>query len=130
MIKVSKTERQKREHFRQYHREYAKRNEKKIKIFQKEYRRELRLEVLSHYSDKSMDFLHCACCKELHLIFLTIDHINNDGAEQRRKLKLKSGFAFYLWLKQNNYPEGYQVLCHNCNYAKSHGGCPHKKETT
>jgi hypothetical protein len=24
-----------------------------------------------------------------------------------------------------NYPAGYQVLCFNCNWAKSHGGCPH-----
>jgi len=34
---------------------------------------------------------------------------------------------FYRWLVENDFPEGFQILCHNCNFAKSHnpGGCPH-----
>jgi hypothetical protein len=34
---------------------------------------------------------------------------------------------FYRWLITNNFPDDFQILCHNCNYAKSHGGCPHKR---
>jgi hypothetical protein len=30
-------------------------------------------------------------------------------------------------LRQNSYPTGYRVLCHNCNFALGHYGyCPHK----
>jgi hypothetical protein len=28
-------------------------------------------------------------------------------------------------VENNGMPDDFQVLCHNCNYAKSHGGCPH-----
>lgn len=100
------------------------------KIYHLHWRDRLQLEVLSHYSDKSMDFPHCACCKEIMLDFLEIDHINNNGAEERRKLGFKGrGIAFYTWLKRNNYPEGYQVLCANCNKGKARnkGICPHQK---
>jgi hypothetical protein len=37
-----------------------------------------------------------------------------------------SGTHLYLWLKQNNYPPGFRVLCMNCNFAIGHSGyCPH-----
>lgn len=65
----------------------------------------------------------CACCSEDHEVFLAIDHINEDGAAHRRVIK--SGF--YQWLRDNQYPSGFQTLCHNCNWAKSRGECPHTK---
>jgi hypothetical protein len=75
----------------------------------------------------------CACCGETIFKFLTIDHINNDGAEHRRSLKndkskSSSGQRIYCWLKKNNFPPGFQVLCFNCNCGKSlnNGICPHK----
>jgi hypothetical protein len=50
---------------------------------------------------------------------LTIDHIKGNGAEERRRLaKQARGSRFYLWLKRHGYPEGYQVLCFNCNNIK------------
>lgn len=78
-------------------------------------------EVIQYYGGK------CACCGESELIFLNIDHINQDGAEHRRKQPEASGGArFYYWLKKNNFPEGYRVLCFNCNFAIYHlGECPH-----
>ena len=96
----------------------------------KKYRNKLKSEVLSHYSNGTMK---CACEKCYYhnhnclIEFLTIDHINNDGAIQRKKL---NGKNIYLWLKQHNYPEGYQVLCMNCNFGKicNKGICPHKME--
>ena len=33
------------------------------------------------------------------------------------------------WIMANNYPNGFQILCHNCNFAKGHskdGKCPHE----
>jgi hypothetical protein len=72
----------------------------------------------------------CACCGEDHLQFLTIDHIDNDGAAHRKALKLHTGAQTYGWLKSNNWPEGFQVLCYNCNCAKgAYGQCPHEGES-
>ena len=32
------------------------------------------------------------------------------------------------WIKKNNFPKGFQILCHNCNVAKGiYGECPHEK---
>lgn len=68
----------------------------------------------------------CSCCGEDELIFLTIDHLDNSGAEHRRILG-RGGARLYQWLKARGYPEGFQVLCFNCNFAKSNGGCPHAR---
>ena len=44
--------------------------------------------------------------------------------------KSGAGASFYRWLKQNRFPPGLQVLCHNCNLAKSaYGSCPHTRKT-
>jgi hypothetical protein len=53
-------------------------------------------------------------------MFLTIDHIENNGAEHRRQQRngQNKGHDIYAWLRKNNYPEGFQVLCYNCNCAK------------
>lgn len=73
----------------------------------------------------------CACCEEDVFDLLTIDHVNNDGAEQRRKLGNGStckSRVVYAWLRRNNYPSGYQVLCFSCNAGRflNGGVCPHK----
>lgn len=62
----------------------------------------------------------CVCCGEKELVFLSLDHINGGGSRWRRQ-KL----SLYRWVRQQHYPPGFQVLCFNCNWAKSHGGCPH-----
>lgn len=84
----------------------------------------LRLEVQEVYGGK------CACCGETTPEFLTIDHINNDGAQHRKETKLKGGRRFYAWLKRNGFPkDGLQLLCFNCNCGKQINGgtCPHEK---
>lgn len=71
----------------------------------------------------------CRCCGETEKVFLSIDHINNDGAEHRRKLYGRNGSGgsrFYKWLRKHSFPEGFQVLCFNCNHAKRFGVCPHQ----
>lgn len=62
-------------------------------------------------------------------MFLTIDHVANDGAEMRRNGTYgNSGTAFYQWLRKSGFPAGFQVLCMNCNHGKHRNGgvCPHK----
>lgn len=67
----------------------------------------------------------CACCGEQTIEFLTIDHVNNDGAEHRKKV---SGGGIFKWLRAKKYPPGFQVLCRNCNWGKHVNGgvCPHQ----
>lgn len=74
----------------------------------------------------------CNCCDETIKEFLSLDHINNNGAEERKKNlggQNQSGTKFYRWLKQNKFPrkEDYQILCMNCNTGKrlNSGVCPH-----
>jgi hypothetical protein len=70
----------------------------------------------------------CACCGETEKLFLSIDHVNNDGAEHKRSMKLNTGEQLHRWLIRNNFPEGFQVLCMNCNWGKhrNNGVCPHQ----
>jgi ribosomal protein L37AE/L43A len=73
----------------------------------------------------------CACCGETEPSFLSIDHINNDGAAHKRKYNLHTGEQLYRWLKRNNFPAGFQVLCMNCQWGKrnNNGVCPHQLGT-
>jgi hypothetical protein len=74
----------------------------------------------------------CACCGETKPKFLTIDHIDNNGAEHRKAISGPNNrcgsFDVYRWLKANHYPKGFQVLCYNCNCGRHRNGgiCPHK----
>jgi hypothetical protein len=88
---------------------------------QREYKFLLRSEVLVHYGNK------CQCCGESMQEFLSIDHING-GGNKHKKITGGAGYPTYLWLKNNNYPDGFQVLCHNCNQAKHiYKICPHQR---
>lgn len=89
----------------------------------KQYTAELRLTVLSYYSDGT---LACLCCKESTYEFLSLDHIYGGGTEHRKETG--AGSLFYGWLIKNNLPDGYRVLCHNCNMSRGqYGYCPHEK---
>ena len=67
----------------------------------------------------------CACCSECSPLFLSLDHVDGGGRQQRAA---KGGGGFMTWLKANNYPPGFQVLCHNCNLGRqlNSGTCPHQ----
>ena len=87
-------------------------------------RERLRVRVITKYGGK------CTCCGEDNLVFLAIDHIKGDGNQHRKKLfgDKHTSYLFYRWLEKNNFPSGFQVLCHNCNFAKWRCGvCPHQK---
>jgi hypothetical protein len=92
-------------------------------------RRRIKQKVIDGYGGA------CVCCGEHRFEFLTLDHVNGDGAEHRRELsngksrRGKGGAAVYDWAIKNNYPDRCQLLCWNCNAAKGYYGyCPHEKE--
>ena len=71
----------------------------------------------------------CACCGEVEPMFLSIDHVDNDQCEQAKKHgRPHTGLFLVKWLRDNGYPSGFQVLCHNCNQGKRINGgvCPHQ----
>ena len=76
-----------------------------------------RLKVLGHYSGSD---IQCAACGELEAEFLQLDHVDDDGAEHRRSLGLKSGDELLRWCIRNGFPvtPRLQVLCANCNLLK------------
>ena len=81
--------------------------------------------VLDHYGR------FCACCGEITEQFLSLDHMNNDGASHRRQVRGHNGGTVYAWLVKNGFPEGFQILCYNCNFAKGrYGICPHEATRT
>ena len=93
-----------------------------IKVSSKILRDKLKEEVLQHYGGV------CACCGIIESAFLSIDHVNGGGTKQRKALGF-GGSAFYTWLRKMGFPEGFQVLCHNCNMGRHVNGgvCPHKR---
>lgn len=85
------------------------------------FRQKRRQEVLDAYGGR------CACCGEATSAFLTIDHVNNDGAAERG---LRT-HELYAKLKRHGFPrDRYQLLCFNCNLGKHYNGgtCPHKED--
>lgn len=81
------------------------------------YKRKRRLLVYEAYGG-----IKCNCCGEDEELFLSIDHVNNDGYKEGLNSQ-----QLVDKLIRENFPEGYQILCRNCNYGKhlNGGTCPH-----
>lgn len=76
-----------------------------------EYRFQVKLEAFEHYGNAE-----CAKCGCDNLDILEIDHVGGGGGKHRRELNMEGGgYQFYLWLKREGYPKGFQVLCPSCN---------------
>lgn len=56
----------------------------------------------------------CRRCAESHQSMLAIDHTEGGGNMHRKAIRS----LMVWWLKNNNFPSGYQILCHNCNWLK------------
>lgn len=69
----------------------------------------------------------CACCGEFRKEMLTLDHINGDGAEERRRTGVHK--SAYL-AKRNGWDKArYRILCFNCNCSRGQAGeCAHELE--
>ena len=84
--------------------------------YHRKYKRKLKRTVLSYYSGGKCV---CAICGEDNLYCLSIDHINGKGEEHRKSEGYRNwGGNIYGYLRYENYPLGYQVLCMNCQFIK------------
>lgn len=89
--------------------------------YSRNYRRKLKEQILRHYSPdlKCVGWNGIVCpfsCNDIRC--LSIDHIEGNGLAHRKRVKTTNGTAFYRWLRDNNYPKGFQVLCMNCQFIK------------
>lgn len=69
----------------------------------------------------------CRCCGETKETMLEIDHVRNNGAEERKADK-KNNFKLYQRIRNGEANlNDYQVLCCNCNRSKhkNSGFCQH-----
>ena len=99
-----------------------------------------RLKILKYYSKRlsNSNIPCCNCCGEnFHVDFLALDHIAGkrqmDLEPELKKLKYSSklkGMNLHRWIIRNNFPDGFQILCTNCNFAKgmknNNNICPHE----
>ena len=75
-----------------------------------------RMGILIHYSNPPTMPI-CNNCGEQDFDALCLDHINGGGGKHRKELNSGS-IHYWTWLEKNDFPEGYQVLCANCNQRK------------
>jgi len=97
----------------QRRREQFQENREEILAYHKKLRNELKLEVMKHYSKGSPK---CNKCGESEINFLVIDHIEGKKAHGHGKNFGRD--KLLTWLRKNEYPNGFQVLCHTCNVIK------------
>ena len=123
---------------KEYHRQYMEKNRAKLNEYSsnyyydhKEERKEYRRTYWKEYHQKERQLVleqyggtppRCACCGETEIMFLTLDHINGYKYPEFAR----SGHHLYRNLRLNGYPDGYRVLCYNCNCSIGNFGyCPH-----
>ncbi len=79
-----------------------------------EKRRLQKINVLSYYSNPNKKPV-CNDCGEQDIEVLCLDHIKGGGSKHARERRS----TLYNWVQRNDYPEGFQTLCANCNLRKA-----------
>lgn len=112
--------RENRERLSQIHANY--RATEKYKNRKKEQYSEIKKQVYDFYGQK------CSCCGETNSKFLGIDHILNNGAEEKKQYGRSTG-KLYTVIIAKGFPPEYRILCHNCNLGRflNGGVCPHQE---
>ena len=101
-----------KEKMRAYQCKYREKHKEEKRLGIRHYRSALKEEVFGHYGSDGKKA--CALCGIADIDVLCIDHINGNGNAHRR-LVGGSGVSVYRWLKVNNFPRGFRILCCNCN---------------
>ena len=101
----------------------------------RERERPARLEKLKEDVRKRKEMVYsklggkCWCCGVTHIEFLHVDA--NEGIRTHYKItdkKYKNGTNLWQWLIKNDFPEGFKLICANCDTSyRNNGYCPHQK---
>lgn len=102
-------------HARKYKREMMRKlraaNPEKYRQQSREHKRKTREKLFMVYGDK------CAVCGFSDKRALTLDHINQNGNAERRKLGERGVYRRAL---ERHRPEHYRILCMNCQFIERH----------
>ena len=105
-------------HFAMVNKLYHQANRTRRLLRRRESDRILKVDVLTFYSVNGTH--QCVKCGIADVDVLNIDHINGGGRKHREEISGNAlGQNLYRWLKRNDYPNGYQTLCANCNLKKA-----------
>jgi hypothetical protein len=92
------------------------------RAYQRNIKQARRRKVIDHYGGK------CLCCGETQWQFLAIDH-KDGGGNIHRKEVAQRGNSMVGWIIANEYPDLFEIRCHNCNQARGfYGVCPHERQ--
>ena len=121
---------------KEYRRRHYMRNSQKVRDRVREWQRNnrkfvnmSRKERYQFWRDAVLVLLggKCRCCNEKHEAFLAVDHISGGGNKDVHSRRETYYRRVVELIVSSPSQTKYQILCHNCNHAKSHypGGCPH-----
>jgi len=91
-------------------------NKDKINLQKHSYRIKEKVIAFYVYSNE----MKCALCSDSEFSHLGLDHINGGGTKHRRSIP-KANCNIYGLLQQQGFPNGYRLLCQNCNYLNHLG---------
>lgn len=92
---------------------YYQKNKEKCKKREKERRKENKIKVFAAYGGAK-----CNICGNIDFDVLVVDHIKGGGCKHRRSFSSYAGQVIYNWLIKNNFPEGFRILCRNCDWKE------------
>ena len=98
-------------HGRTIQQKYCEEHKEQILKMKRDWHNKRRFEAIDYYSNGTFA---CAKCGYSDIRALTIDHINGGGSQHLKFIHRRIA----PWLKRNNYPEGFQILCMNCQFIK------------
>lgn len=79
-----------------------------------------KIEVLDAYGGPV-----CNGCGETEIAVLQMDHTNGGGNKHAAEIAngdaIRGRSKMYKWLRDNNFPPGFRVLCSNCNIRAARG---------
>jgi hypothetical protein len=100
-----------RDEHRRYHSDYRAKYRSKLLVSQAQRNAGFKESAINMYSNGEAV---CRWCGHGDMDVLCLDHIANNGGQHRKSV----GIHMYNWLRKHDYPEGFQVLCMNCNWKK------------
>ena len=101
------------EQLKTYVREYHRKHRDRLEESSRRSRYKLKEEILTYYGNGECK---CVGCGFGDIRALSLDHIVASG-DKRQKAR-SSGYYFYVDLKRQGFPKGYQTLCSNCQRIK------------